>query len=123
MSEGQPVAQEKHITFDDLTAEFDKWKSGLDETAQQQPRLWSTFLLNRPDDGSWVYARSMDDTIQGNNNEITRLVKAGKITEAQALGSLTSQMDARYASMWKQEQAVGGGVRSIRAISPIPIQK
>lgn len=102
-----------------LTAEFDTYKVVLTEEQQGDSNLWRKFLLNRPDDGSGVFARSMDDTLHGARQEVINLVEKGKIQEATALGDLTKQMGERYSGMFKSVKTRTGGVRLKRVKSPV----
>jgi len=111
--------EESNITFDQLTAEFDAYKKALPEEQQGDSNLWRKFLLNSQDDGSWVFARSMDDTLHGARQEVVKLVEEGKIQEATALGDLTKQMGERYSGMFKSVEVPTGGVKFERVKSPV----
>lgn len=107
----------KPASFEQIMAEFKALKKSLPKDEQQNPNLWGEFLLNRVDDGGWVFARTVDDSLHGMRQDVTKLVEAGKLDEAAKLGVLTKALGERYSAMFSpvEEQ---GGTRYERVIAP-----
>ena len=102
--------------YEQISAEFKAYEASLSEADQNDSSLWGKFLLKREDDGSGMFARTVDDTLHGMRLDVVKLIEEGQTEKAVRLGSLTKALGEKYSKMFKpvEEQ---GGTRFERAIS------
>lgn len=109
-----------YLTFDDLIKEYERFTTELPEEQQVDVDLWNKFLLGREDDGSYIFARALQDALHSARRNIVKEVEGGNIQRAIDLGKLTRKMGERHDLMYREVTGPGGETNFVRAKSPIP---
>jgi hypothetical protein len=122
-----PTESQKQRSFDELIDEYNQWCKSLPEEERNQEYLWEKFLLQTPDDCGYAFVRAVDDTLQGRQEDIVKMVQDSVredrleqiIPALNILGKITNALNQRYNAMWKYDKAKG---RNERITSPpIPL--
>ena len=114
---------QKPRSLDELISEYHQWCESLPEEKRNQKYLWERFLLQTPDDRGYDFGRAVDDTLQGRQRDIAKMVqdavREGRleqiIPKLKILGEITNALSQRYDAMWRYDNAKG---RNKRTTSP-----